>query len=243
MYVASFTLDQSKTLFQTLSTEDCLAFFNVCLEQGLSSSSVLSSRSRYSGNLPSTAKANSLFSLILRRFQQPLFYLILVFACVSLFFNKADSSLLYVVIIGYVVFSVFQEWRTAVSVSSISNAFSPRVSVKRDGQQVQIDATELVPGDIMYLRTGQRVPADCRILEANDLSIDESALTGESDPVLKMTSPLEEERALGIPKNMGFSSTIVTEGDGVAVVTKTGDNAEIGTTFSVIQSSTRRKHH
>ncbi|KAL0251380.1 hypothetical protein GEMRC1_000593 [Eukaryota sp. GEM-RC1] len=238
---SSNTVMTRKTLFHTLSAEDCLAFFNVSLEQGLSSSSVLASRSRYGGNVLSTAKGKSLLSIVFRRFQQPLVYLVFVFACISLFFNKADSSLLYVVAIGYVVFSVFQEWRTAVSVSSISSAFTPPVLVKRDGQRVEIDAVELVPGDIVYLTTGQRVPADCRILEANDLSIDESALTGESVPEMKMTSPLEERIALGNRKNMGFSSTIITRGAGLAVVTETGDHTEIGKINHLIQTSTEIK--
>ncbi|KAL0251824.1 hypothetical protein GEMRC1_001036 [Eukaryota sp. GEM-RC1] len=218
----------SKTLFHALSTEDCLAFFNVSIEQGLSSSSVLSSRSRYGRNVLSTVSEKSLFSEIRAQFHHMFVYLILVYATVTLFVDNVDSLLLYVSIAAHVLFAAFLSCKQNALLSKISNVDKSRVVVKRAGQTHEIDSLDLVPGDIIYLRAGQRVPADCRILEANCLSIDESELTGEAFAAVKATSPLQEKSPLYDRKNMGFLATMVSNGCGLAVVTETGDRTEYG---------------
>ena len=126
-------------------------------------------------------------------------------------------------IIGFV-----QEGKAERALESIRSMLSPKANVIRDGHQISVNAQELVPGDIVTLQEGDRVPADCRIVHSRNTRIDESILTGESVPVEKDSEPVEESANLGDRKSMVFSGTLVTFGKCSAVVVATGINTEIG---------------
>ncbi|KAL0252004.1 hypothetical protein GEMRC1_001216 [Eukaryota sp. GEM-RC1] len=230
-----------KTCFHALTGEDSLKALHVTIDEGLSSFQVDKVRSERGKNELTMGKQKSKLLIFLLQFHQPLIYILLVAGVVTAFLDPPDSIAIFGVVLVNAIVGFVQEVKAAAAINALSKKMVSFVTVKREGQKVEIGAVELVPGDIMYLRTGQRVPADCRILEANDLSIDESALTGESVPVMKMTFPLEERIALGDRKNMGFSSTIITRGGGLAVVTETGDDTEIGKINHLIQTSTEIK--
>jgi Ca2+-transporting ATPase len=114
---------------------------------------------------------------------------------------------------------------------------SPTVRVVRDGQIREMNARDLVPGDLVKLETGSVVPADCRIVESVNLRIQEAALTGESEPVEKFSDPLEhEDLPLGDRKNMGYMGTFASYGRGGALVVATGMHTELGKIASLIQN-------
>ncbi|KAL0251666.1 hypothetical protein GEMRC1_000878 [Eukaryota sp. GEM-RC1] len=230
-----------KPSFHSIHVHECLSHFSVSNDSGLSTFEVQAARSKNGNNQLTMGKQKSKLLILLLQFHQPLIYILLVAGVVTAFWTLQTPLPSLVWYLLMLLLASSRKSRPPLLSMPCQEKMVSFVTVKRNGQKVEIDAVELVPGDIVYLTTGQRVPADCRILEANDLSIDESALTGESVPVMKMTSPLEERIALGDRKNMGFSSTIITRGGGLAVVTETGDNTEIGKINHLIQTSTKIK--
>ena len=118
----------------------------------------------------------------------------------------------------------------------------------RDGNEVKIPANEIVPGDVVVLGTGDRVPGDIRLLEVNNLACQEAALTGESVPIDKTNEPIKPKNGgdpqqipLGDRKNMCFSATLVSQGYGVGLVVETGDNTEIGTINKLVNKVEEKK--
>lgn len=105
---------------------------------------------------------------------------------------------------------------------------SPTITVLRGGWEIEILSREIVPGDILILEAGDKIPADARLTESHSLICDEASLTGESVPVNKFVQPLKEDMPVGDQKNMVFAGTIVTSGRGIAVVTATGMQTEFG---------------
>lgn len=141
----------------------------------------------------------------------------------------ADLSLIALVIVVNVVIGMIQEGRAEKSAEALKAMLSASATVVRDGEKIHIDAEEIVPGDIVSLVAGDRVPADIRIISlSGPLACQESMLTGESVPVAKALAPVEAEAPLGDRKCMAFSATLVTAGSGTGVVVATGDNAEVG---------------
>lgn len=135
-------------------------------------------------------------------------------------------------IIGFV-----QEDKALSALAALTHALKTEATVLRSGEKQRIDATELVPGDIVLLQSGDKVPADMRLLDCRELQIDESALTGESVPVSKQVAVLLHDTLLADRSNMLYSSTLVTYGTGKGVVVATGDNTEIGRISELINSA------
>lgn len=129
-----------------------------------------------------------------------------------------------------------QEYRSEKAMEALKKLTSPKARVVREGREVQIPARELVPGDILLLEAGDRIPADARLLEVVDLSIDESVLTGESTVVSKSTGILAANSTMADRKNMVFTGTHVTDGRGKAVVTSTGINTQFGKISEMVQT-------
>jgi magnesium-transporting ATPase (P-type) len=135
-------------------------------------------------------------------------------------------------IIGFV-----QEGKALSALAALSRALTTTATVLRAGEKQQVDAGELVPGDIVLLVSGDKVPADLRLLRSRNLQIDESALTGESLPVEKQSGDLAHDVVLAERNNMAYSSSLVTYGTGLGVVTDTGDATEIGRISELIASA------
>ena len=142
---------------------------------------------------------------------------------------------------------IYQEGSAEKAAEALKNMLSADAILIRDGKEVRIPANEVVPGDVVILNTGDRVPGDIRLLEVNNLACQEAALTGESVPIDKMTDAIEvqgndpESTPLGDRKNMCFSATLVAQGYGVGMVVATGDNTEIGTINSLVNKQEEKK--
>ena len=132
---------------------------------------------------------------------------------------------------------LFRSGKALSALEALSRALTTESTVLRAGEKLRIDARELVPGDIVLLASGDKVPADLRLLHSRSLQIDESALTGESLPVEKQSAVLPHDIILAERANMGYSSTLVTYGTAVGVVTETGDATEIGLISELIASA------
>ena len=140
-----------------------------------------------------------------------------------------DACIILAVVVLNAAFGVYQEGQAEAAIEALKNMSSPLARVRRDGNVVEIDSRELVPGDIVLLEAGDVVPADMRLLEAASLKIEEAALTGESVPVEKdITETVEAEAGIGDRVNMGYQNSNVTYGRGTGVVTNTGMYTEVG---------------
>ena len=149
---------------------------------------------------------------------------------------------IFAIVLMNLTLAITQEASAEKALAALAQLSSPSAKVIRDGVQVQIDAVNVLPGDIIVLETGDLVPADARLIEATDLAVDEASLTGESEPSEKDLSPeLPETVALGDQKNMVFSSCLVTSGRGRAVVVTTGMQTEIGTIAGYLNNTQKLK--
>ena len=167
--------------------------------------------------------------------------MLLIAALVSaLLGDWLEAIVILVIVILNAVFGYIQEFKAEQSMAALKRMAVPTVRARREGNIREISAREVVPGDIIVLETGNIVPADGRVLEGINLRVDESALTGESEPVEKDGGLLfESEKALGDRRNMIYSGTVVTYGRGEFVVTETGMRTELGHIASMMQSVTR----
>ncbi len=148
----------------------------------------------------------------------------------------ADAVTILAIIILNAVLGFVQEFRAEKSLDALKKLTAPEARVLRDGQERKVPAAELVPGDIIHLDTGDRIPADCRLLEGFNLQVEESALTGESVPVKKSIDVIGDSRvALGDQENMLFMGTVITRGRGKALVVATGMETEMGSIAGMMQ--------
>ena len=180
-------------------------------------------------------KKTTIFEILIRQILSPLIYVLLIAVIFSfLVGDEKDAIFIIAIILVNAVIGAYQEWKAEKSSESLQNFLKITTQVKRDDAEIEIGAEKLVPGDIVFLESGNKVSADIRILEANNLTIDESIITGESLAVLKNNSVIEEEVSLAEQKNMAFAGSIVATGRGMGIVVKTGTSTEIGQLASEI---------
>ncbi len=174
----------------------------------------------------------------LLQFHQALVYILLVAVVIKLILGAwVDASVVFGVVLLNSVIGFVQEGKALSALAALSRALTTTATVMRSGEKQQIDAAELVPGDIVLLASGDKVPADLRLLKSRNLQIDESALTGESVPVEKRSGELAHDTVLAERSNMAYSSSLVTYGTGIGVVTETADATEIGRISELIASA------
>lgn len=157
----------------------------------------------------------------------------------SIFSHMTDPIVIGIILIVNAVLGFRSEYNAEKSIEALKKLTSLKATVIRDGKEKKIDAADVVPGDIIVLATGDKIPADSYILNAVILETQEAALTGESTPVIKEPCVLKKGAAVADRKNMVFSSTIITKGRGLAVVTATGMESEIGKIAKLIQEEER----
>ncbi|KFG69694.1 carbonate dehydratase [Microvirga sp. BSC39] len=166
---------------------------------------------------------------LLVQFNNVLIHVLLAAAAVTaLLGHWVDTAVILLVVLANAVIGFIQEGRAERALEAIRAMISAQASVMRDGERQTVKAEELVPGDIVLLEAGDRVPADLRFLRARSLRIDEAILTGESVPVEKGTGPVAPDAALGDRSCMAFSGSLVVAGQGMGIVTGTGAGTEIG---------------
>ncbi|MDX1335395.1 MAG: HAD-IC family P-type ATPase, partial [Gammaproteobacteria bacterium] len=220
--------DPKHVSWHKLSTADALAQ-QESSPDGLLPEEAAARLSHYGPNALPEGKRRSLIRLFFSQFQSPLIYILFVAALLAMFLGKHGDALviLAVVIVNSLIGSI-QEGRAERSMEALKRFALTRVRVIRGGDELEITAQELVPGDILILAAGDAVGADARLIEAASLEAGEAALTGESLPVSKQVDPLPEDTLLADRTNMLYSGTHVTAGRGRAVVIATGLATEIG---------------
>jgi Ca2+-transporting ATPase len=198
--------------------------------KGLDIFEVRHRQAHYGPNVISPARRQGPLVRFLLQFHHPLIYVLLVATAVAaLFKDLVDAAVIFGVVLANVIIGFVQESKAERAIESLAKSLIAETTVIRAGTTQRIQATELVPGDIVVLRAGDKVPADMRLIEVRDLQVAEAALTGESVPVQKASDVvLPVETTVSDRKNMAFATTLVTYGRGVGAVVATGDNTEVG---------------
>jgi len=193
---------------------------------------------KFGPNTVTAQKQKSALQRLLLQFHQPLIYILLAAAFVTLFLQEwVDSSVIFGVVIVNAIIGFVQESKAEKAIESLRQMMTTHTNVLRDGKWQEIDAVNLVVGDVVQLQSGDKVPADVRLLRCRDLQVDESALTGESVPVIKKEEILDPETILADRRNMAYAGTLVTYGQARAVVVATGDGTETGRISELITSA------
>lgn len=215
--------------FYKLSISQTASTLKSNIKDGLSNQEVQSRLKFYGLNILPAEKQDSLLVMFFRQFKNPLIYILLFSAVIISFVsNFLDAIIIGVVLIFNAFMGTIQEGRARKILQSLKSYLSPSCLVIREGSRKIIDAAEIVVGDLIVLQEGERVPADARIIAANNLKVDESILTGESSAVLKSNEPLFEDRSIGDQTNMLFSGTYILSGYATALVVATGRETQIG---------------
>jgi Ca2+-transporting ATPase len=198
--------------------------------EGLSSTDAVSRLAHYGPNTLVSEESTSIFKVFLNQFKNPLIYILLSAAAVTATLGQfKDAVVILVVIIINAIIGSWQEMKAERSIRALERLSVPRARVIREGQEIEMESALLVPGDVVALASGDKVPADLRLLAAKDLKVEEATLTGESMPVFKSEGILREDGLTpGDQKNMAFMGTVVVSGRGRGVVTATGTRTLLG---------------
>ncbi|MCI1193565.1 cation-transporting P-type ATPase [Calidifontimicrobium sp. SYSU G02091] len=204
---------------------------------GLSSDEACARLARHGPNRLAEAKPPSAWARLARQFDNLLLYVLMAAAAVTaLMGHWVDTGVIMAVVVLNAVIGFVQEGKAERALQAIRHLLAPHAVVLRDGRQHDVDAAELVPGDIVLLASGDSLPADVRLLQARNLRVDEAALTGESVPVDKRVEPVAADAAIGDRLCMGYAGTLVTQGQARAVVVATGNATEIGRIGKMLES-------
>ena len=196
---------------------------------GLSGEEAAARLERYGKNELTREKKASPFMLFLSQFKNILSIILMVAVALSVVVGETvDAAIIAVIVLFCGVLGFVQEYRAERALDALKKMLAPMITVLRSGREEEAPASDLVPGDILVLEAGDRIPADARVVEQASLRCDEAPLTGESAPVGKNTRALPPETQVGGRKNMVFTGTTVTYGRGRAVVTATGMSTEFG---------------
>ncbi|MFM1829950.1 MAG: putative cation-transporting ATPase [Planctomycetota bacterium] len=207
--------------------------------RGLTSIEAAARLRRDGPNRITVRRGRPLWALALAQFHAPLVYILLVAGAVMMVLgDTVDAAVIWGVVVANAAIGFLQEARAVKAIDGLSRALHVESWVIRDGIRSRVDAERLVRGDLVALESGDRVPADLRLLEVRDLQVDESSLTGESEPVAKDPSPLLADAVLADRRNMAHAGSLVTRGQGQGMVVAAGDSTELGRISEMLAHAT-----
>lgn len=221
----------------SVAAEEVLRLLGTDPGKGLDLFEIEERQRRFGPNELSERRPESAVRRFVRQLEQPLVVILVAAAAITAALGEwVDSGVIVGVVLVNAIVGFIQEGRALEAISALARTLTPRAVVLRAGGRKTIPSTQLVPGDVVLLQSGDRVPADLRLVRIRDLQIDESALTGESVPVAKETRILDPNTSLAERRNLAFSSSLVTYGTGSGVVVATGDATQIGRISELIAS-------
>lgn len=219
--------------------EECMALLESS-EQGLGMAVARQRRERVGPNVLQQTPPPSPWQLFLGQFKDFMTLVLLVATLVSgLLGEYADALSIIAIVLVNAMLGFIQEYRAEQAIAALAKLNSPHVDIRREGQDLTVDVSELVPGDLVFLQAGMRVPADMRLLNAVALEVDEAALTGESLPVRKAAAAVPANAPLHERASMLYSGTLVTRGHGGGLVVATGMETEVGQIAQMLQEVER----
>lgn len=207
--------------------------------KGLTSDEAAKRLERFGPNvLPKFRRHGPLIRFLLQ-FHHPLIYVLLAATIVTAFLGEwVDAGVIFGVVLVNAIVGFIQESRAEAALDALASMMKTDARVRRDGQTVRVPSEAIVPGEVVLLESGDKVPADLRLTKVRELRVDESALTGESVPVEKADLVLPPETVVADRKNMAFSGSLVTYGQGIGVAVGTGVATELGRIHQLIGETT-----
>jgi len=207
-------------------------------KNGLSLEEVRRRLDQYGPNALTTPQGQSAWMRFLLQFHQPLIYILIAAVVITAALQEwVDSGVIFGVVLVNAIIGYIQESKAENALAALADTMVAEATVLRNGEKKRIPSAELVPGDLVLLQAGDKVPADLRLLKIRDLQVDESALTGESVPVEKVAEPLDQDTVLAERINMAYASSMVTYGQASGIVIATGDFTEMGRISELISSA------
>jgi len=199
------------------------------LDRGLSVQEAEVRLKRFGQNVLTVRRGKRPFRLLLDQFLQSLVLILIAAGIVTAFLDEwVESGVIFGVVVINAVVGFLQESRAIKAIEALARVMTTEATVVRDGMRLRLSAEQLVPGDLVIVQTGEKVPADLRLTYSRDIHVDESALTGESLPVEKHVAAVDEATMLAERTNMVYASTLCTRGQGAGIVVATGDATEVG---------------
>ena len=229
--------DNHRTSWFILSIEECSKLLETT-SKGLTDADAIRRIDKYGVNELQKLAHISPWAILLQQFKNILIIILLFATALSALLGHGVEAIAITVIVMFaVVLGFWQEYRAERAIEALREMAAPEATVIREGRERRVAARELVPGDLILLATGDKVPADARLVDAVNLKTVEAALTGESAPVAKHTRPLEDENLpIGDRRNMAYAGTAVTYGRGRAIVVATGMTTEFGKIARMLES-------
>ncbi|MEI4264095.1 cation-translocating P-type ATPase [Roseovarius sp. D0-M9] len=211
-----------------LATDDVLSALN-STEDGLEAERAAALLRDHGPNKLPDAPRPGLLARLARQFNNLLILVLIAAAAITASLGHwIDTGVILTVVVINAVIGFVQEGKAEAALDALRDMLAPKANVIRAGERKSIAGADLVPGDIVVLEAGDRIPADLRLIDVAGMTVEEAMLTGESVPVRKATDPVAQDAHLGDRTSMGFSGTMVAEGTGIGVVTATGRGTEIG---------------
>ncbi|NMO20889.1 HAD-IC family P-type ATPase [Pyxidicoccus fallax] len=208
-------------------------------EEGLRAEEADERLSRYGPNVLKREKAEGPLKLLWRQINSPLIWVLIASAVLAIAMGKVtDGLVVAAVVVLNTLIGFVQEYRAGKAIEALSAMVPENATVMRGGHKVSVPASRLVPGDVVHLASGDKVPADMRLLSSRNLQVEEAALTGESVPAQKHVAAVAEDSELGDRASLVFGGTLVTSGTGAAVVVATGGTTELGRISTLLSQAT-----
>ncbi len=221
-----------------LSTDEIIMLLSSDSKNGLTPKEAEQRFQQYGANALTSKQGLSSWMRFLLQFHQPLIYILIAAGVITAALQEwVDSGVIFGVVLVNAIIGYIQESKAESALAALADTMVAEATVLRNGEKKRVPSVKLVPGDIVLLQAGDKVPADVRLLKIRDLQVDESALTGESVPVEKAVAALEQEAVLAERKNMAYASSMVTYGQGSGIVTATGNYTEMGRISELISSA------
>ncbi len=213
----------------TLAAHEVLLLLETDADHGLSEAEAQRRLEQFGLNVLPEAKTGGPLVRFVRQFHHPLIYVLLVAGVVTMLLGETvESAVIFGVVVVNAVIGFLQESKAEAALDALQSMIRTVAQVRRDGHRRTVVSAVLVPGDVVWVEAGDRVPADMRLVDISELQVDESALTGESVPVVKDEVALPYPTPVADRRNMVYSGTLVTHGSGVGVVVATGAKTELG---------------
>jgi cation-transporting ATPase F len=226
------------TPWHHLDAETVTARLETDIRTGLAADEVVRRRDRHGANVLSSRRGHGPLVRFLLQFHQPLIYILLVATVVTAMLDEwLDAAVILAVVLVNAIVGFVQEGKALQAIEALGKTLLTEATVVRGGRTERVDAAGLVPGDVVLLQSGDKVPADLRLVRCRDLQVAEAALTGESVPVEKSADPLSADVPLADRHSMAYASTLVTFGQATGVVVAIGDGTEVGRISGLIASA------
>ena len=234
-------LKEKKINWYTRTVKDVTQYFNVDSSKGLSSKEVKTRLEKFGPNQLKESKGRTVWDMFFDQFKEVLVLILLISVIISIFLGEAgDAIVIAVILVLNATLGVVQEFKAEKSLAALKKMTVPDALVMRNGKPTKIKSNQLVPGDIVLLEAGDRIPADLRLFKVTDIKVQEAILTGESEPVEKNSNALEQDKIpLGDRKNMAFMGTTIIAGRGAGIVVATGMDTEMGEIAGMLEEGKR----